>query len=105
VCKLKKALYSLKQASRVWYNILTDYLKTLGFTPLTADNYIFYDRKETYITVFVDDLLIIRPSKPNIDTIKAQLAQRFYMTDLGLCKYYLGIEIVRDRKNRVLKLS
>jgi hypothetical protein len=105
VCKLKKALYGLKQAPRVWYNTLTDYLKTLGFTPLTADNCIFYDGKETYIAVFVDDLLIIGPSKPNIDTIKAQLAQRFHMTDLGPCKYYLGMEIVRDRKNRVLKLS
>jgi hypothetical protein len=27
------------------------------------------------------------------------------MTDLGLSKYYLGIEIIRDRKNRVLKLG
>jgi hypothetical protein len=71
VCKLKKALYSLKQALYVWYNTLTDYLKTLGFTSLTADNCIFYDGRETYIVVFVDDLLIIRPSKPNINTIKA----------------------------------
>jgi hypothetical protein len=71
VCKLKKALYSLKQASRVWYNTLTNYLKTLGFTSLTADNCIFYNKKETYIVVFVDNLLIIGPSKLNIDTIKA----------------------------------
>jgi hypothetical protein len=71
VCKLKKALYGLKQASRVWYNILTNYLKTLGFISLTADNCIFYDGKETYIAVFVDNLLIIGPFKPNIDTIKA----------------------------------
>jgi hypothetical protein len=71
VCKLKKALYSLKQASCVWYNTLTNYLKTLGFTPLTADNCIFYDRKETYIAVFVDNLLIIGPFKPKINTIKA----------------------------------
>jgi hypothetical protein len=71
VCKLKKALYGLKQAPCVWYNTLTDYLKTLGFTLLIADNCIFYDRRETYIVVFVDDLLIIRPSKPNINTIKA----------------------------------
>jgi hypothetical protein len=71
VCKLKKALYGLKQASRVWYNTLTDYLKTLGFTSLTADNCIFYNRKETYIAVFVNNLLIIGPFKPKIDTIKA----------------------------------
>jgi hypothetical protein len=71
VYKLKKALYGLKQAPRVWYNTLINYLKTLGFTSLTADNCIFYDGKKTYIVVFVDDLLIIRPSKPNINTIKA----------------------------------
>jgi hypothetical protein len=71
VCKLKKALYGLKQAPRVWYNTLTDYLKTLGFTLLTADNCIFYDGKETYIIVFINNLLIIRPFKPNINTIKA----------------------------------
>jgi hypothetical protein len=71
VCKLKKVLYGLKQALYVWYNTLIDYLKTLGFTSLTADNCIFYDRKKTYITVFVDDLLIIGPFKPNINTIKA----------------------------------
>jgi hypothetical protein len=99
VYKLKKALYGLKQAPYVWYNTLTNYLKTLGFTPLIADNCIFYNRRETYIIVFVNDLLIIKPFKPNINTIKAQLAQRFYMTDLGLCKYYLGMEIVQDRKN------
>jgi hypothetical protein len=71
VCKLKKALYGLKQGPRVWYNTLTNYLNTLGFTSLTADNCIFYDGKETYIAVFVDNLLIIRPFKPNINTIKA----------------------------------
>jgi hypothetical protein len=71
VCKLKKALYGLKQALYVWYNTLTNYLNTLGFTLFTADNCIFYDGKKTYITVFVNNLLIIRPSKPNINTIKA----------------------------------
>jgi hypothetical protein len=27
------------------------------------------------------------------------------MTDLGPCKYYLGMEVIRDRRNRSLKLS
>jgi hypothetical protein len=27
------------------------------------------------------------------------------MTDLGLCKYYLNIEVIQDRKNQVLKLG
>jgi hypothetical protein len=72
---------------------------------LTADNCIFYDGKSTYIAVFVDDLLIIGPSKPDIDTIKRNLSERFHMTDLGPCRYYLGMEVIRDRPNRTIKLS
>jgi len=105
VCKLNKALYGLKQSPRVWYFTLTAYLKTLGFEPLTADNCIFHDSKGTYIAVFVDDLLIVGPSKANISMIKAKLSERFHMTDLGPCKYYLGMEVTRDRQNRTLKLS
>jgi Reverse transcriptase (RNA-dependent DNA polymerase) len=29
--KLKKALYSLKQAPRIWYNTLATFLSSLGF--------------------------------------------------------------------------
>jgi hypothetical protein len=94
VCKLKKVLYGLKQASRVWYTTLTNYLKTLGFTSLTANNYIFYNSQGTYIAVFVNDLLIIRPFTSGINTIKAQLAQKFYITNLGPYKFYLGIKVI-----------
>ncbi|KFY94725.1 hypothetical protein V500_03088, partial [Pseudogymnoascus sp. VKM F-4518 (FW-2643)] len=59
------------------YFTLTAYLKTLGFKPLTADNCIFHNSNGTYIAVFVDDLLIIGPSKANISAIKAKLSERF----------------------------
>jgi hypothetical protein len=75
VCKLIKVLYSLKQVLRVWYITLTDYLKTLGFTLLTVDNCIFYDNQGLYITVFIDDLLIIGLSKSDIDTVKAAVTR------------------------------
>ena len=96
VCKLNKALYGLKQSPRVWYFTLTAYLKTLGFEPLTADNCIFYDSKGIYIAVFINNLFIVGLSKANISMIKAKLSKRFYMTDLGPCKYYLRMEVIRD---------
>jgi hypothetical protein len=105
VCKLRKALYGLKQSPRVWYFTLTTYLESLGFKPLTSDNCIFFDSKGNYIAVFVDDLLIIGPSLIEINNIKAKLSKRFHMSDLGPCKYYLGMEVIRDRPNRTLKLS
>ena len=96
VCKLNKALYGLKQSPRVWYFTLTAYLKTLGFEPLTADNCIFHDSKGTYIAVFVDDLLMVSPSKANISIIKVKLSKYFYITDLGPYKYYFGIEVIKN---------
>lgn len=104
VCKLNKALYGLKQLPRVWYNIITQFLKELGFTALSSDLCVFHNAG-TYTAVFVDDLLIVGPSKPEITNIEEKFNLRFHMTDLGPCCYYLGIEITRDRQNRIIYLS
>jgi hypothetical protein len=58
-----------------------------------------------YVAVYVDDLLIVGPSIAEIKKIKRTLRNRFQMTDLGPCSYYLGMSIQRDRQNRVLYLS
>jgi hypothetical protein len=104
VCKLRKALYGLKQAPRIWYQTLTNFLRGLGFEPINADLSIFV-RSSMYIAVYVDDLLIIGPSIAEIKKIKRSLRNRFRMTDLGPCSYYLGMAIRRDRQNRILYLS
>jgi hypothetical protein len=104
VCKLRKALYGLKQAPRIWYQTLTNFLRDLGFEPINADLGIFV-RSSMYIAVYVDDLLIVGPSIAEIKRIKRALRNRFHMTDLGPCSYYLGMSIRRDRQNRILYLS
>jgi hypothetical protein len=104
VCKLRKALYGLKQAPRIWYQTLTNFLRGLGFEPINADLGIFV-RSYMYIAVYVDDLLIVGPSIAEIKRIKRGLRNRFQMTDLGPCSYYLGMSVQRDRQNRILYLS
>ncbi|KAJ5473962.1 hypothetical protein N7475_003528 [Penicillium sp. IBT 31633x] len=104
VCKLRKALYGLKQAPRIWYQTLTNFLRNLGFEPISADLGIFV-RSNMYIAVYVDDLLIVGPSIAEIKKIKRSLRNRFQMTDLGPCSYYLGMSVQRDRQNRILYLS
>lgn len=106
VCRLNKALYGLKQSPRLWFNTLSDFLKTLSFEPLTADCSVLVNHKDSIIiAAYVDDLLIAGPNKSTIDKIKAALNERFQMSDLGACAYYLGMSVRRDRANRILRLG
>lgn len=106
VCRLKRALYGLKQAPRVWFQTLSDFLATLGFEPISADSGVFVCRKTgIFIAVYVDDLLLVGQDKEEISKVKKALNERFKMTDLGPCQYYLGIRIRRDRRNRTIYLD
>jgi hypothetical protein len=76
----------------------------MGFTRLHADHGIFV-KGEIAIAVYVDDLLVVGPDRKEIQGVKDALNQRFKMTDLGPCSYYLGMTITRDRVNRILRLG
>ena len=43
-------------------------------------------------------------SRPGIDKIGAALGERFAVTDLWACRFYLGVKVIRDRPRRVLRL-
>lgn len=104
VCKLRKALYGLKQSPRLWNNTCLDFFKKLGYSPLTADMSVLTNG-QTYVAIYVDDLLLAGPSATEIADLKVKLNKRFQMSDLGPCSYYLGMKVTRDRPNRVLRLS
>jgi hypothetical protein len=104
VCRLNKAIYSLKQSPRVWYRTLSQFLIELGFDPVGANHSVFTNSR-IFVTVYVDDLLIIGPDKAKIQELKNLLLAQFSMVDLGPVAYYLGMSITQDRKNRILRIS
>jgi len=57
------------------------------------------------IPAYVDDLTLACKHKPTMRRIKLELSKEYDMKDLGLIKYILGIEVIRDRDNRTLCLS
>lgn len=100
----QQALYGLKQVPRIWFFTLASFLKDIGFLPLSADLAVFC-HKNTYIAVYVDDMLIVDPSLAEIQDIKGKLHRQFQMSDLGPCHYYLGMSVRRDCQQRILSLS
>ena len=70
-----------------------------------SDHYVYFKSDGDgflVISLYVDDMLFIIKGKGLIAELKSQLSVKFEMKDLGAARYILGMEIIRDRKNRKL---
>ena len=96
VCRLLRSLYGLKQAARVWNQKIHAFLVKIGFVRSCADPCLYIDTKRNiYITIWVDDLLIAGKDGKQIAWVKQQLSKEFEMKDLGELKHFLGMRITR----------
>ena len=62
-------------------------------------------KERLFVIIFVDDCIIIGPNKKNIRALKAQLGLKYTIKDRGPASYFLGVEILRDRANKLLYIS
>ncbi|KAK2448739.1 putative mitochondrial protein [Trifolium repens] len=98
VCRLRKSLYGLRQASRNWYSKLSQALVRYGFQECEADHSLFtYSCESVFIAVliYVDDLIVTGNDAKSCAKFKHYLSECFHMKDLGGLKYFLGLELVR----------
>jgi len=65
--------------------------------------YINYDRS-VLVLVYVDNLVLAAAEVKDIEWIKGALTEAFEMTDLGELTDFLGLEISRERSERLLTL-
>ncbi|KAK8918323.1 hypothetical protein KSP39_PZI021773 [Platanthera zijinensis] len=100
VLKLKKALYGLKQTPRAWYHKIDSELQIMGFTKTQSESGMYVRKKEEggtiIVCIYVDDLLIIVSNPLVVNKFKTYIATKFEITDLGIARYFLGIEILQS---------
>lgn len=105
VCKLRKSLYGLHQASRNWCRKFTEALLEIGFRHSKADHLLFvFKANNNYVAalIYVDDVILLGNNDEHIDKVKTFLHKKFNIKDLGPLKYFLGIEAIRTEDGMVL---
>ena len=111
IVKLLKALYGLKQASRKWYELLKSVLVKNGYEMSKIDPCLFIKKGQentgdTYILVYVDDLLVLGKEDELCQAVKDLLIKEFIeITEKeGNKLSFIGLEITTDEQGNI-KLS
>nr|GEV02480.1 retrovirus-related Pol polyprotein from transposon TNT 1-94 [Tanacetum cinerariifolium] len=96
VYRLRKTLYGLKQAPKVWYDELSTFLTSKGFTKGTIEATLFTIRYEEDILlaqIYVDDIIFGSTTPKYSKRFEKLMHSRFEMSLVGEIKFFLGLQI------------
>jgi hypothetical protein len=96
VLLLLRSLYGLKQAGFEWSEELEKFLLDYGFTHSQVDQAVYFRgnvEEHTVITVSVDDMAVTSKRLRDIEHFKAELHERFNISDLGELTWLLGLKV------------
>jgi hypothetical protein len=110
VCRLKKAIYGLKQASHAWNLQLHGVLTGFGYKQTHADAGIYVCHQQEgdgplFVIIYVDDITILGKSLQAVQQLKSDLSAHYEMSDLGEIESYLGVRITHDRTLKHLEID
>ena len=94
--KLKKNLYSLKDAGLTWHEMMRAGLLDCGFEQSQVDPCLFI-RGQVLLVLYVDDVAVFSPHKATIDEVIQSLKTHFALSEEGDLKDYLDIRIVHHK--------
>ena len=80
VCRLQKAIYSLKKSPRAWFGKFSEVVLKFGLRRCYSDHFVFShtsNRGKILLIVYVDDIIITGDDKQGIDDLKRYLQNSF----------------------------
>ncbi len=101
-------MYDLKQSPTAWNQNLDVFLKSIEFMKGEADPSVYVAEVgdvKFFIMVYVDDLILVCNNQKKLLQIKEELSQKFEMKDLGELHFFLGMEVERNRDQRILRIN
>ncbi|CAN1335388.1 Retrovirus-related Pol polyprotein from transposon TNT 1-94 [Linum perenne] len=101
VFRLKKALYGLKQAPRAWYDRLTQFLTSDGFSRGQVDTTLFIKRTKTdllLVQIYVDDIVFGSTNKALCSEFCSAMTNSFEMSMMGQLQFFLGLQVFQCRQ-------
>ncbi|GJX36732.1 retrovirus-related pol polyprotein from transposon TNT 1-94 [Tanacetum coccineum] len=96
VYHLKKALYGLKQPPRAWYDELSNFLVSKGFSKGSIDPTLFITKHGDdilLVQIYVDDIIFHSTNPKLYEQFEKLMHSKFEMSMMGELKFLLGIQI------------
>ncbi|GKE68051.1 retrovirus-related pol polyprotein from transposon TNT 1-94, partial [Tanacetum coccineum] len=96
VYRLKKALYGLKQDPKAWYDELSNFLVSKGFSKGFIDPTLFITKKGEdilLVKIYVDDIIFGSTNPKLSKKFEKLMHNKFEMSMIGELKLFLGIQI------------
>nr|GEZ06829.1 copia protein [Tanacetum cinerariifolium] len=96
VYRLKKALYGLKRAPRAWYDELSNFLVSKGFSKGSIDPTLFITKHRgdiLLVQIYVDDIIFVSTNPKLSKQFEKLMHSKFEMSMMGELEIILGIKI------------
>ncbi|GJT51572.1 retrovirus-related pol polyprotein from transposon TNT 1-94 [Tanacetum coccineum] len=108
VYKLKKALYSLKQALRVWYDMVSSFLISQQFSKGAVDPTLFTlhaGNDILLVQIYVDDIIFASTNTAMCDEFANQMTTKFKMSMMEQMSFFLGLQISQSPRGIFINQS
>ncbi len=108
VCRLRKCLYGLKQASRCWHATFDEFIRRFGLICSKSDPCVYYrigpDEEFTILIIYVDDGLACSNTAAVLTAMLDYLGTNFQVRSFPASRF-VGLDITRDRPNKKLYVN